>query len=181
MSRIWDQWRAEKWQERAEYGLDGRRPPQDRWCVRRWVNDGDMPSAFFDAAVWYEGRLEAASGCKGSGPIAERVQGGSNGQEKAYLEAIHAGNEQASARMAVWRFAECKPTLLVFDALFEREDGEDILPGRPSLDALARRFGRRKAAIKAMAMLSLEGLANYRERTVKERELWVKRGGLATR
>ena len=178
MSRIWDQWRAEKWQERAEYGIGGRRPPQDRWCVRRWVNDGDMPSSFWDAAVWYEARLEASSGYRSGGGLSERVQGGSNGQERAYLDAIHAGNEQASARMAVWRFCECKNTLLVFDALFEREEG---VPGRPPLDALARRFGKRKAALKAMAMHALEGLATYRQRADRERELWVKRGGIPTR
>ena len=179
MSRIWDQWRAEKWQERAEYGLEGRKPPQDRWCVRRWVNDGDIPSACWDAAVWYEGRLEAASGCRGGGGIAERVQGGSNGQERAYLDAIHAGNEQASARMAVWRWSNgCRQTVQIFDALFEREEGT---PGRPPLDALAFRFCKRKSAIKAMAIVALEGLAEYRERTQKERDLWIERGGITTR
>jgi len=181
MSRIWDQWRAEKWAERAEYGLEGRKPPQDRWCLRRWVNDGDMPSAYWDAAVWYEGRLEASSGYRSGGGIAERVQGGSNGQERAYLDAIHAGNEQASARMAVWRSCGCKQTLLVFDALFEREDGETVLPGRPSLDALARRFGRRKATLKDMAMTALHGLSDYRERADAERIVWVERGGIPSR
>lgn len=181
MSRLLDRIRKEAWDERREYGLEGKRPAKDKWCLRRWAHDGDMPSSFWDAAIWYERQLEMASGIMGSAGMSERVQGGSNGQERALLAKVEAGNERSRARMAVIRFVECEETVRVFDALFLRfndkgelqvDDKGGALMGRPTLDLLTKHFHRRKGNVKVMATFALEGLATFLDRRAHKHEWW---------
>lgn len=166
MSRLLDRIRKEAWDERREFGLEGRHP-RDKRLVAGWFKNGHkgvyVESAHMEALDWLQRRLEAshATGLANGERVAcTRSPDGSRASQQDAM------NDVNGALAAVRTRAGQQCSLALFVLIHEPR-----IKFRPLRAALKCDQNR----VFPIVLHALEALAQYREDCIADRARWNRR------